>query len=267
MDSHYSRRRFLLGAGAAAAAFLAACRQASRSAQPGASPAGTTPSSTPPSTVPASPSKTTVPGVPGGPAKFIRSGPADSGAVALTFHGSGDLALTQSLLDAAKRLGVPITVFAVGNWLDTNPDMANRILSGGHELANHTYTHPSLGTVARPGVATEITKCRDALQRHAKLTGGWFRPSGIDTPTTLILEEAGKAGYPTVVGFDLDPLDYQDPGAAAVASRVKANLHPGALVSLHTGHAGTVQAFEPIVNAIRAAGLKPVRVTDLLGRP
>jgi peptidoglycan/xylan/chitin deacetylase (PgdA/CDA1 family) len=263
MNTHPTRRRFLLGAGAAATAFLAACRQVQHHARgPAAGQAA------PPSTNPSSPitAATVPPAVPGGPARFVKSGPAGSGAVALTFHGSGDLALTQSLLDKARALSVPITIFAVGNWLDANPDMAKRILADGrNELANHTYTHPALGTVARAGVATEISKCRDALARHANTPGAWFRPSGIDTPTALILEEAGKAGYPTVVGFDVDPLDYQDPGASAVASRVKAKLHGGALISLHTGHAGTVQAFEPIVSAITAAGLRPVTVGDLLG--
>ncbi|HZQ29369.1 MAG TPA: polysaccharide deacetylase family protein [Acidimicrobiales bacterium] len=259
MDTQPTRRRFLLGAGAAATAFVAACRQAQHHAQGATASPAAAPSPRPPT------STTTAP-TPSGPARFVKSGPAASGAVALTFHGSGDLALTQSLLDKARALSVPITIFAVGNWLDANPDMAGRILADGrNELANHTYTHPALGTVARAGVATEITKCRDALSRHARTPGAWFRPSGIDTPTEVILEEAGRAGYPTVVGYDVDPLDYQDPGASAVAARVKAKLHGGAVISLHTGHAGTVQAFEPIVSSIKAAGLRPVTVGELLG--
>ena len=69
-----------------------------------------------------------------------------------------------------------------------------------------------------------------------------------------------------MIGYDIDPLDYQDPGATAVRTRVAAGLHPGAIVSLHTGHAGTVTAFEPMVNEARARGLHPVRVRDLLGQ-
>jgi len=184
--------------------------------------------------------------------------------VALTFHGSGDPGLLHDLLAAAGRLRVPLTVFAVGSWLDEHPDIAGTILGGGHELANHTYTHPALGTVKAAAVADEIVRCRDALTRHTGSPGAWFRPSGVEVPSTLILTEAGRAGYRTVVGYDVDPLDYEDPPAETIADRVAAKLHPGAVVSLHTGHANTVTAFEPMVAAARRQGLLPVRLGDLL---
>jgi peptidoglycan/xylan/chitin deacetylase (PgdA/CDA1 family) len=164
----------------------------------------------------------------------------------------------------AKRTATPITVFAVGQWLDENPSMAGRIGGAGHELANHTYTHPSLGAVDRAGVAREITRCRDVLARLTGSGGRWFRPSGVEVPTELMLAEAGAAGYPTVVGYDVDPRDYEDPGAAAVLTRTTRALHPGAIVSLHTGHAGTVDAFEGMVAGARAVGLEPVVLSRLL---
>ena len=179
---------------------------------------------------------------------------------------SGDLGLATQLLDAAHAAGVPLTIFAVGRWLDDNPQMARRILDGGHELANHTYTHPALGDVGATAVADEIVRCRDALTRHAGGPGRWFRPSGIEVPTPLMLTEAGRAGYPTVVGYDLDPRDYQDPGAQQIVARVRTGLHAGAIVSLHTGHAGTVTAFPGILDAIAAARLKAVTVHQLLER-
>ncbi|MEA2932023.1 MAG: hypothetical protein QOI56_808, partial [Actinomycetota bacterium] len=199
-----------------------------------------------------------------GPARFVRSGPATAAAVALTFHGSGDLGLTRRLLDQAGSLSVPITVFAVGQWLEDNPAIAAAILDGGHELANHTYTHPALGSLGRVDVATEISRCRDALNARTGQPGRWFRPSGTEIPTEVMLEEAGKAGYPTVVGYDVDPRDFEDPPADVIATRVAGGLHPGAVVSLHTGHEATVDAFDAIVAAVRAAGMEPVLLRDLL---
>jgi len=64
----------------------------------------------------------------------------------------------------------------------------------------------------------------------------------MDVASPLVLEQAAKAGYSTVVGYDIDPHDYQDPGALAIVERVRAGLHPGAIVSLHTAHEGTVTA-------------------------
>ena len=193
-------------------------------------------------------------------------GPTDGGRVAFTFHGSGDVGLLHDLLAAAGRLRVPLTVFAVGSWLDEHPDVTGALLGGGHELANHTYTHPALGRATAATVADEIVRCRDALTRHAGSPGRWFRPSGVEVPSPLILAEAGRAGYRTVVGYDVDPLDYGDPPAASIVDRVAAKLHPGAIVSLHTGHAHTVTAFEPMVAEARRRQLTPVRLGGLLPR-
>lgn len=251
-----SRRKVLLGG--LAAAFLAACDRArSGEAAPPASSAPVPP-------LPSAPAPTTSPPPTStGPARFVKSGPARN-AVALTFHGSGDTVLTERLLSQAEQLRAPITIFAVGQWLVDNPSMAGTITSRGHELANHTYSHPPLKTVSHSTLVSEITRCRDVLKDKTGTGGRWFRPSGTDVPTQAMLDEAGAAGYPVVVGYDIDPLDFEDPGASAVLKRVKAALHPGAIVSLHTGHAGTVEAFEPIVVAVRAAGLEPVRLRDLL---
>ncbi|HVW32333.1 MAG TPA: polysaccharide deacetylase family protein [Acidimicrobiia bacterium] len=246
-----SRRTFL---GAASAAVLGACSSKSHAApSPATQPTSGAGRPAPP------------PPGPGGPAAFVAHGPADRPRVAFTFHGSGDPKLLHDLLDAAGSAGVPITVFAVGQWLDQQPVVAAEILGNGHELANHTYTHPALAGADAATVAAEITRCRDALTRLVGEPGAWFRPSGVATPSALILAEAGKAGYRTVVGYDVDPLDYQDPPAATIVSRVKAGLHPGAIVSLHTGHGNTVGAFSPMVAAAREQGLTPVRVRDLLG--
>lgn len=253
-----SRRTFLLTAGSAT---LAACAHAAHRAATRRAPVRAPRATT---TAPTVSDATT--SVSGAPARFIRSGPADARAVALTFHGSGDTSLAAELLDAAHTAGVALTIFAVGRWLDENPDMARRILDGGHELANHTYTHPALGRVGATTVADEISRCRDALTRHAGVPGRWFRPSGVDVATPLMLSEAGRAGYPTVVGYDVDPHDYQDPGASQIVARVRAGLHPGAIVSLHTGHVGTVTAFPGILDAVAAARLQAVTVHQLLDR-
>jgi len=252
-----SRRRLLLGAGSTV--FLAACAKAGQRTAP---PAPTSPAEAPPA--PATTVAVTTSAVPRGPARFVKSGPAGARQVALTFHGAGDPAVVDNLLDAARQARVPITVFAVGQWLDANPNMAARLRADGHELANHTYTHPSLGRLGPTEVATEITRCRDVLASQTGSAGRWFRPSGVETPTQLMLDEAGAAGYPTVVGFDVDPRDYTDPGAGEVVRATTAGLHPGAIISLHTGHGGTVAAFAPVVAAIAAAGLTPVVVSELL---
>ena len=184
--------------------------------------------------------------------------------MALTFHGSGDIGLLDELLAVAGQHDAPLTIFAVGQWLDDNPDVAKRIVAANHEMANHTYTHPSLATLGPSAIYDEINKCRDALARHAGTNGRWFRPSAVVEPTPAITAAAAQAGYQTVVGYDIDPLDYQDPGARTVQQRIESALHPGAIVSLHTGHRGTVEALDGVLTTMRQRGLAPVTVSTLL---
>ncbi len=202
--------------------------------------------------------------VPRGPAGYVANGPRSAHAVALTFHGSGDVTLTEELLTSAHQLSAPITVFGVGTWMEANPAVADQILAGGHTLGNHTYTHPDLGSLDAPAVADEIHRCADVLEGLEGSNGSWFRPSGIVVPTALILEQAGLAGYPVSVGYDIDPLDYEDPGSTVIVARVTEALRPGSIVSLHTGHAGTVEAFPALVQLIRSRNLEPVLIGDLV---
>jgi peptidoglycan/xylan/chitin deacetylase (PgdA/CDA1 family) len=213
---------------------------------------------------------TTTPTSSGGAAKlgrasFVQHGPNTAKHFALTFHGAGDVALSEAVLAITKKLRAPITIFAVGSWAAANPSLMKSFVGDGHELANHTFSHPSLRRLNRANVATEISGCADALRHVTGNIGGWFRPSGTPTPTTLMLEEALKVGYKTVVGYSVDPLDYQDPGTQAVVSRTLSGLQNGSIVSLHLGHRGTVDALEQIIVGGRALGLQPVTVATLLG--
>jgi peptidoglycan/xylan/chitin deacetylase (PgdA/CDA1 family) len=254
MSTAWSRRAVLATAGAAVLAGCGVAR-ARRTAGP---PRDNRP-------YPTAPSTTTTTTAPAGPARYVANGSRSGSGVALTFHGSGDVGLTQSLLNAAHQMSAPITVFGVGTWMEANPGLAQQILSGGHTLGNHTYTHPDLGSLDAGAVAEEIQKCAAVLEHLEGDNGRWFRPSGIVVPTTLILDQAGLAGYPVSVGYDVDPLDYQDPGSSAIVARVTQGLRPGSIVSLHTGHTGTVEAFPALVQLIRGRNLEPVLIGDLVG--
>jgi peptidoglycan/xylan/chitin deacetylase (PgdA/CDA1 family) len=185
--------------------------------------------------------------------------------VALTFHGNGDPALAEALLRAAEAKSAHITVFAVGNWLAANSGLGRRILAAGHELANHTYTHPDLGTLSEPAVEEEFAKARDVLVQVSGSDGLYARPSAMDRSTPLVRAAAGRVGYRTVVAFDVDPADYRDPGASAVISRTLAGVQRGSIVSMHLGHVGTVQALPAVLDGLAARGLRPVTVKTLFG--
>ncbi|MEY2522231.1 MAG: hypothetical protein QOJ66_796 [Ilumatobacteraceae bacterium] len=200
-----------------------------------------------------------------GPATYVAHGPLDGSSIALTFHLGGDATLAGELLDLLKNRGVTSTLFAIGDWLAANPALGHRAVDDGHELGNHTKSHKSMLTLSRADVRAEIVGGGEALVPFIGSIGKWFRPSGTDVPSDLILEEAGLAGYPVSVGYDIDSRDFQEPGAAAVVARVKKQLHAGAIVSLHFGHRDTIDALPQILDLLAADGLSNTTVTGLLG--
>jgi peptidoglycan/xylan/chitin deacetylase (PgdA/CDA1 family) len=201
----------------------------------------------------------------GDQASFINHGARDSGNAALTFHAAGNPAMATALLDLLKRSGTPVTVFAVGSWISENPQLAKRILADGHELSNHTWSHGAMRTMSPADLTTEISKAADALTKLTGSNGRWFRPSQIEVPTPAILTAAGKVGYGVSVGYDLDSMDFQDPGAAAVKKNVMGAIQSGSIVSLHFDHQNTIDALPAIIDHMKSKNLKPVTVSQLIG--
>ncbi|MCU1457807.1 MAG: polysaccharide deacetylase [Actinomycetia bacterium] len=170
------------------------------------------------------------------------------------------------LLDVGRAASVPMTLMVIGGWLEANPAIASALTADGHEIGNHTYSHGTLLQMPAGQAYTEIQRCADVLQRLLGTRGLWLRPSGTDVSSTtpVVNDAAFRAGYGVVLGFDNDPHDYQDPGAAAVQQRVLASLQPGSIVSMHSGHQGTIDALEPLVAAIRSRGFELVKVSDIV---
>jgi peptidoglycan/xylan/chitin deacetylase (PgdA/CDA1 family) len=262
MTNPISRRTVIAGAAAAA---LAAC-SSSRTSTPSTAEAPTTLPDTAAASTEHAPTatSTSTSTAPGGPARFVNHGPRDVATIALTFHASGDPVLAAHLLDLLSSRSTPVTVFAVGNWLAAHPELASRMLADGHELANHTYSHQAMGTLTSDSLHSEIAKCATVLEQLTGSATKWFRPSGIEVPTAAILAAAGAAGYPVSVGYDVDSLDFEDPGANAVVANVARGVQAGAVVSLHFGHAGTISALPSILDHLDGAGLQPVTVSRLL---
>lgn len=199
------------------------------------------------------------------PGADITTGPTTTSAVALTFHGAGDLGLAHRVLALAAAHGAHLTVFAVGQWLSATPSIGREIVAAGHDLGNHTWSHPTLTRLGPVAAAAEIARGADAVRQSVGEPGLLFRPSGTPSSTATIRAAAAASGYSRCIGYDVDPLDYTDPGAALVASRTLAAVHPGAIVSLHLGHAGTVEALPAILDGLAAAHLEAVALTQLLG--
>jgi peptidoglycan/xylan/chitin deacetylase (PgdA/CDA1 family) len=253
------RRGFLLLAGAAVTgAGLAGCTRTRLAGEPSH---GNGPSSVAGVPSPAG-AKSNDAGMRLGPQ--VVHGSRHTSQVALTFHGQGPVPMADALLAEAERAGARVTVFAVGSWLGQYPRVAERILRGGHDLGNHTMHHLDITAMDASGAYAEIAGCAQRLHALTGSAGRWFRPSQTRYSTPLIEHEARKAGYQTCVSYDVDSLDYTDPGPGAIVSTVLGSTRPGSIVSLHLGHSGTVTALPAILRGLASRGLHPVTLTEML---
>jgi peptidoglycan/xylan/chitin deacetylase (PgdA/CDA1 family) len=194
----------------------------------------------------------------------IRHGPRDRKNVALTFHGQGDPAIVGRLLDELAQDQTRVTVLAVGSWLSTQPELGRRILAAGHELGNHTQHHADIKRMSATRAHAEIAQCAEVLKSVTGSIGRWFRPSQTRFATATIKAQAAAVGYRTCLSYDVDSLDYTDPGATAVVRNTMSAVRPGSIISLHFGHEGTVAAMMPLLRGLREQGLGPVTVSDLI---
>jgi peptidoglycan/xylan/chitin deacetylase (PgdA/CDA1 family) len=277
-------RRMLLGLGLAVGASIAGCTRAGRTpaatgpatgqprattataataARSGAATGSGSNAGATPGTASTSATTAAHAAPPGGPAIEVATGPASRREVALTFHGAGDPAIARQLLDILARSGAAVTVLAVGSWLQANPALARAIVAGGHELGNHTYNHLDIDSLPPAQAQAEIVRCRDLLRTLVGSGGEHFRPSQTQHASAEVLALAGAAGYRTCLSYSVDSLDYTDPGADAVRANV-AQAGPGAIVSMHFGHPGTVTALPGILADLAARGLRPVTAARLL---
>jgi peptidoglycan/xylan/chitin deacetylase (PgdA/CDA1 family) len=262
-------RRLFLGGVAATALTADACSsgEAQRpSSDPSAHTTGPVPgagTATPSASPTSSPEGTPTPRS-SFPTSDLLHGPRSRPAVALTFHGAGDPSLTRTALRIAAAHHATVTVLAVGSWLEQNPHLAAAILDGGHDLGNHTWSHLPMRHLSSAQARREISRAAAVLTSLTGSAGSWFRPSGTPRSTATIRAAAAASGYRRCLAYDLDPMDYTDPGSALVVRRVRDGVRNGSIVSLHLGHAGTIAALPAILDDLAGRGISALSMSNLM---
>src|SRR5262245_25733597 len=201
------------------------------------------------------------------------------GQVALTFDDGPDEQWTPQILDILKREKVLGTFFIIGQYGQANPGLVKRIFAEGHDIGNHSYTHPNLGEI--PGRVTELELA--ATQRLIEsLTGhstrlfrapyfGDAEPQTADEVEPAAI--ANRLGY-IIAGLRVDPDDWALPGADAIVERTIAGIENpnseerGQIVLLHDGggnRAQTVAALPRLIQELRAKGYRFTTVSQLAG--
>ncbi len=184
--------------------------------------------------------------------------------VALTFDDGPYPVTTPLLLQTLHDLGVPATFFLIGRDAQQFPDLARAIAAAGHEIADHTLTHPDLDRLGVAEVRAELGDGAAALERLAPQPSERreFRPPH-GRYTLATVRAAQAAGFDTILWND-DPGDWRAVTADDLRRHIADHATAPEIVLLHSGRVATVAALPAVVGAYRAAGFRFVTVDALL---
>jgi peptidoglycan/xylan/chitin deacetylase (PgdA/CDA1 family) len=187
----------------------------------------------------------------------------DGPFIAMTFDDGPSEKLTPKLLDLLAARHIKATFFVIGQNVVEHPEIVARAAREGHEIANHSWSHPNLAKMSDDNIRRELRKTDDAIK---EATGQ--RPTLMRPPYGSITNRQkhwihDEFGYEIVL-WDIDPLDWKRPGPAVVTNRILRETRAGSIVLSHDIHPGTIEAMPATFGQLTAKGFKFVTVSELI---
>ncbi|WP_245976259.1 polysaccharide deacetylase family protein [Paenibacillus prosopidis] len=202
---------------------------------------------------------------------LVLRGSLQKNRIALTFDDGPDRRFTPQVLDVLKKHNVKATFFLMGSRVEGHPDITRRIHQEGHSIGNHTYWHPKLWQESIDRMRWEVTQTDAAIQKVVGYSPKLFRApyGGVNDQ---LLTEFGKMNF-SVIGWSVDSMDWTQIDSATVQKNVLSNLHPGAVVLMHSGGhwtqdlSGMVQAVDALIPRLKREGAEFVTIPQMFNLP
>ncbi|MCQ8264872.1 polysaccharide deacetylase family protein [Streptococcus suis] len=180
--------------------------------------------------------------------------------LAITFDDGPNRETTPQVLDYLKKYGVKATFFVLGKNVAGNEDILKRMIDEGHEVANHSWSHPSLTGLTADQVRMEIEETQAAIK---EATG--VEPTLVRPPYGAVNQSVMTVINKPIIYWSVDSNDWQSRNAGAILSQVQSNTYPGSILLLHDIHPTTVNALPAILDYLSKEGYTSVTTTELLG--
>lgn len=165
------------------------------------------------------------------------------------------------ILSTLKKHHVKASFFLEGRWVQKNPDLAKMIAEAGHELGNHSYTHPDMSKISSSKIHEEIVKTNDVIEATTgKQVTLLAPPSGYFN--NEVVKIAAQQKLKTVI-WSVDTIDWQKPSPDTLLKRVTGKIHNGALILMHPTEV-TTNSLEHLIIEIKNKGYKIDSVSDML---
>lgn len=192
-------------------------------------------------------------------------GDEDKKVIYLTFDAGYENGNMPAILDALKKHNVCATFFVVGNFMESNRELLNRMVSEGHIIGNHSYSHPDMTTLGDEKFSEELKKNEEV---YKEITGQdmpkvYRPPQGKYNDYTL--DMAKKMGYKTYF-WSLAYVDWYDdkqPSKEEAFSKLLSRIHPGAIVLLHSTSRTNGEILDELLTKWEEMGYSFGRITDI----
>ena len=182
--------------------------------------------------------------------------------IALTFDDGPGL-YTAQLLDILDQHGAKATFFLIGSKVSSQANVVHSIHARGHQLGNHSWSHPELPKLPVNQIAGEIDRTNDAIKQATGVTPTILRPP-YGAVNGVVLEQLRLRGMSSIL-WSVDTRDWADRNSEIVCSRAVAGARPGAIILMHDIHQTSVSAVPCILSALKQQGYSFVTVQGLLG--
>jgi peptidoglycan-N-acetylglucosamine deacetylase len=187
----------------------------------------------------------------------------DGPYIAMTFDDGPSATNTPKLLEIAAERHIKLTFFVLGECVEQNLDVLRQEVAEGHEIGNHSWSHPNLAKLSDANVRSQLQRTEDLIEKTAGIKPKLMRPPyGELTKRQRILVNH-EFGYKVIL-WDVDPLDWKRPGSNVVAQRIIAGARPGSIILSHDIHPPTIAAMPQVFDALLTKGFKFVTVSELL---
>ena len=183
--------------------------------------------------------------------------------IAITFDDGPSATQTPRLLKMLKERGIKATFFCCGQCVAQSPEIAQQIVAEGHEIANHSWSHPSLSKMSEAAVKDQLDRTHNVIQQTTGVTPTLMRPP-YGNFTVRQRAWANAVWNYKIILWDVDTLDWKHHSPAKTESITMAETKKGSIILCHDIHKTTVDAMPATLDALRAKGFKFVTVTELI---
>ncbi|MFE3092390.1 polysaccharide deacetylase family protein [Streptomyces sp. NPDC059248] len=183
--------------------------------------------------------------------------PAPGRTMVLTFDDGPDPRYTPDVLDILRRHDVPAMFFVCGEVVAAYPDLVRRMVDDGHVIGNHTWSHPLMPSLTPSRIRDEMGRTSDIVEEIVGQAPLWYRaPFGAWNRHSF---EIGAQLGMEPLAWTVDTLDWTEPGAGTIVSRVLDGAGPGAVVLSHDAggdRSQSVTALRNYLPKLREAGYR-----------